>query len=121
MLGECKDIERSLQRLHTQTGGKNDFSTVVLTLGYAMDLKAYLEPLNVLGPVLVRMGDFNELVKKLTAIFSGEEVEGDDMGLVSVGQNKKLDKMRKKYLLLLERQEEIRIQIYNELSRANLI
>lgn len=114
LLTDCKDIERSLQRMNTDFVNPKDYLAVISTLKKAMKLKDYLSSNNKLKYLLTQMADLNHLVKKSENILTGESSEFD--GIVCNGVSPLLDEMRDKALKLKTVKLKLTVKIVEELG-----
>jgi DNA mismatch repair protein MutS len=118
ILGQCKDVERSLQRLHTKTGNKNDFSVVSNTLERSMFLRSYLQKLRIeqLQPIIDKMVDLSNLAHNSVAFYESVDETEESSGCISAGLNSELDELRDDYQTLMETKEALNETLCRELG-----
>ena len=100
-LGQVKDLERALQRLHCQTGSPNDFLNIISTLQAVAQIKTQLmdklkhidNDASVLQDAIENLGSFEELISKSTLVLDYER-RMDEPGFIRSGVCTHLDALR---------------------------
>jgi DNA mismatch repair protein MutS len=120
LLNECKDVERSLQRIHLQSAGPADLYNIISTIISVQSIKEHLHNLilasrtveqkSALNILLSKLGNLESLSGTYHSLFdSNRKLENGKlsrMGTIQSGYSKELDQLRHRYDLLIDSREE---------------
>lgn len=128
LLDQCKDIERSLQRIHFETGSPLDLFNVIQTLALSLDikkllmakLKDILKPDAALSGLIKQMGNFENLSSHLAGMLNEENLNSSrgSAGFIQSGVSDTLDLERAKHEALIQKQERRSVELSNLLSKS---
>ena len=118
LLSACRDIERSLQRIHLRTGAPSDLTNIIHTLTSSKSIKeVLLQKLNsmdhgshrqALLELLNQLGNFDKVIENLQGLIVDEAAvqnKINSLGIIQKGVSSDLDEERILYQELLKKHE----------------